>query len=135
MGHIVSCLHILKERIFVFMCILTYFFKSGLYFVFFYPHLNIPQNCFSQNLFSFFLYFLGGENCFLKLMLFIGFYLWSEFFNQPKHIKRAIKTMMENEVHLVFSRIQHVNPNFEDQYQIQEFEGDGQIWDFGGRRW
>ena len=31
--------------------------------------------------------------------------------------------MMENEVHLVFSRIQHVNPNFEDQYQIQEFEG------------
>ena len=42
--------------------------------------------------------------------------------------------MMENEAHLVFSQIQHVNPNFEDQYQIQEFEGDGQILDFGGRR-
>ena len=63
MSHIVSSLHLLKERIFFFMCILNLVFKFGLC-LFIYPHLlNFPQNCFSQNLFCF-SYFYGGEICF-----------------------------------------------------------------------
>ena len=45
MGHIVSSLHLLKERFFFFMCILNLVFKFGLC-LFIYPHfLNFPQNC------------------------------------------------------------------------------------------
>ena len=53
MGHIVSCLHLLKERIFFFMCILNLiFFKFGLCaFIF-------PNTC------SVFPIFIGGEACF-----------------------------------------------------------------------
>ena len=63
MGHILSSLHILKERIFVFIFILKLFFKFG----FFPPHLlNFTQNffCFS--------YFCRWRKLFLKHMLFIG---------------------------------------------------------------
>ena len=50
MGHIVSSLHILKERIFEFMCILN-FFLLGLC-PFSIPHLlNFPQNFFKPMLF------------------------------------------------------------------------------------
>ena len=69
MGHIVSSLHILKERIFFFMCILSLFyfiFLLGLC-LFSFPHLlNFSQTCFV------FPNFIGGESCFLKSMIFIG---------------------------------------------------------------
>ena len=46
MVHIVLSLHLLKERIFFFMCILNLVFKFGLC-LFIYPHLIIfPQNLF-----------------------------------------------------------------------------------------
>ena len=127
MGHIVSCLHILKERIFVFMCILTYFFKFGLYFVFFLPPPKYSPKLFFPKLVFFFPIFFRGRKLFFKTHAFHRVLFMIRIFQPTQTNKRAIKTMMENEVHLVFSRIQHVNPNFEDQYQIQEFEGDGQI--------
>ena len=86
----VSSLHLLKERIFFFMCILNlvffFFLKFGVC-VFIYPHLlYFPQNCFFQNLFCF-SYFYRGRKLFLKSMLFIGvvvlhresclYFLWS----------------------------------------------------------
>ena len=65
MGHIVSSLHILKERIFFFKWILIFFFffffKFGLC-LFIYPHLlNFPLNCFFQNLFCFSFFYRGGS--------------------------------------------------------------------------
>ena len=60
MGHIVSNLHILKERIFVFKCILSLIFKFGLY-LFSFPHLLN----FSQNLFCF-SYFYRRRKLFFK---------------------------------------------------------------------
>ena len=78
MGHIVSSLHLLKERTFFFMCILNLVFKFDLC-VFFFPHLlNFPQNYFPKNMFCFFPIFIGGEKFFLpflfigELLLFIG---------------------------------------------------------------
>ena len=65
MGHIVSSLHMLKERIFVFMCILNLFFKFGLC-CFIFAHL---QN-FPKNLFCFF-NFYRRRKLFLQLTLFI----------------------------------------------------------------
>ena len=54
-GHIVSSLHLLKERIFFFVCILNLVFKFGLCLYF--PHLlYFPQNYFSQHSGCFFLY-------------------------------------------------------------------------------
>ena len=80
MGHIVSSLHLLKERIFFFMCILNlvFFKKLGLC-LFIYPHplYFFLKNCFSQNLFCF-SYFYRGRNFFnlcgsqRELLLFIG---------------------------------------------------------------
>ena len=72
MDHIVSRLHILKERIFVFMCILTFFLflKFGLC-LFIFPHLlHFSQSYFSQNLFCF-SYFYRGRKLVLKPVLFI----------------------------------------------------------------
>ena len=60
MGHIVSSLHLLKERIFFFMCILNLvFFMFGMC-VFIFPHL---QNVFPKTFFVFPI-FIGGEACF-----------------------------------------------------------------------
>ena len=91
MGHIVSSLHLLKKRIFVFMCKLKFLFlffcfwffvfcffvfcffcfKLGLC-VFNFPHpLNFTQNCFSQNLFCF-SYFYRGRNLFLTFVVLRG---------------------------------------------------------------
>ena len=79
-GSIVSYLHLLKERIFFFMCILNLiFFKLGLCVFNYSPVLNFPQNCFSKNLFCF-SYFYGGKRVFFfnfccsqsELLLFIG---------------------------------------------------------------
>ena len=70
MGHIVSSLHILKERIFVFTCNLNFFLVwfVSLYF----PHLlNFPQNYFSQNMFCF-SYFYRAINLFLTFVLHRG---------------------------------------------------------------
>ena len=72
MDHIVLRLHILKERIFVFMCILTFFcfLKFGLC-LFIFPHLlDFSQSYFSQNLFCFF-YFYRGRKLVSKPVLFI----------------------------------------------------------------
>ena len=70
MGHIVSSLHLLKEKIFVFMCNLI-FFCVGLC-LFSFPHLlNFPLYCFSQNMFCF-SYFYRGEACFLSLLFIRG---------------------------------------------------------------
>ena len=85
MGHIVSSLHLLKKRIFVFMCKLKFlflFFVLFCFFVFFFlklglcvfnfPHLlNFTQNCFSQNLFCF-PYFYRGRNLFLTFVVLRG---------------------------------------------------------------
>ena len=78
MSHIVSSLHLLKERIFVFMCnlIFFFFFKLGLC-VFNFPHLlNFPQNCFPQNCFYqnlfCFSYFYRGRNLFLTFVALRG---------------------------------------------------------------
>ena len=58
MGHIVSSLHLLKERIFFFMCIINLVFKFGLC-VFIFPTSKIfPKTCFV------FPIFIGGEACF-----------------------------------------------------------------------
>ena len=71
MGHIVSCLHLLKEKIFFFMCILNLVFQFGLC-LFIYPHLlNFFQNFFSQNLFCF-SYFYRGRNFFLTFVVHRG---------------------------------------------------------------
>ena len=71
MGHIVSSLYILKERIFVFMCILFFFFFGLLCVSLFFPYLlNFPQNYSFQNMFCF-SYFYRGRKLFLKPMLFI----------------------------------------------------------------
>ena len=63
MGHIVLSLHLLKERIFFFMCLLNLVFKFGLCFFTFPLLLNFPRSCFSQNLFVFPI-LIGGEVCF-----------------------------------------------------------------------
>ena len=68
MGHIVSSLHLLKERIFVFMCNLNFFL---VWFVCIYFSPPPKFSYFSQNLFCF-SYFYRGRNLFLKPMLFIG---------------------------------------------------------------
>ena len=75
MGHIVSSLHLLKERIFIFMCILNLvFFMFGMC-VFIYPPpptpFIFPQNCFSQNLFCF-SYFYRVRNFFLTCVVHRG---------------------------------------------------------------
>ena len=100
MGHIMSGLHLLKKRIFVFMCKLKFlilflffvlfcfvlfcffFFKLGLC-VFNFPLLLnftqncFPQNCFSQNLFCF-SYFYRGRNLFFpKVASLILYFLLS----------------------------------------------------------
>ena len=62
MGHIVSSLHLLKERIFFFMCILNLVFKFGLC-LFTFPLLN-----FSQNLFCF-SYFYRGRSLVLTFVV------------------------------------------------------------------
>ena len=62
MGYIVLCLHLLKERMFFFVCILYLVFKFGLC-VFTFPLLNFPQNSFSQNLFVFPI-FIGEKDVF-----------------------------------------------------------------------
>ena len=68
----VSSLHVLKERIFVFICTLNLFFRFGLC-CFIFPHLlNFPQNYFFQNLFCFSYIFIGGRKLFLQHVLFIG---------------------------------------------------------------
>ena len=73
-GHIVSSLHLLKERIFFFMCILNLVsFKKNLVYVFLFiptPFI-IPQNCFSQNLFCF-SYFYRGRSFFLTFVVLRG---------------------------------------------------------------
>ena len=72
MSHIVSSLHLLKERIFVFMCNLIFFKKKLGLCVFNFPHLlNFPQNCFYQNLFCF-SYFYRGRNLFLTFFVLRG---------------------------------------------------------------
>ena len=64
MGHIMSSLHLLKERIFFFMCILNLVFKFGLC-LFIYPHLrNFPPNCFFQNMFCFSYFYRGRKDFF-----------------------------------------------------------------------
>jgi len=72
MDDIVSRLHILKERIFVFMCILTFFlfFKVWYVLIYFSYLLHFSQSYFSQNLFCF-SYFYRGRKLVLKLVLFI----------------------------------------------------------------
>ena len=58
MGHIVSSLHLLKEKIFFFMCILNLVFTFSLC-VFIFPTSKIfPKTCFV------FPIFVGGEACF-----------------------------------------------------------------------
>ena len=65
MGYIVSSLHLFKERIFFFMCILNLVFKFGLC-VFIFPTSKIfPKTCFV------FPIFIGGEAYFYPLF-FIG---------------------------------------------------------------
>ena len=64
MGHIVSNLHLLNERIFVFMCNLIFLVWLCFYF-------SSPP-IFSPKLVLFFLYFYMGRMLFLKPMLFIG---------------------------------------------------------------
>ena len=78
MGHIVSCLHLLKERIFFFMCILNLVFKFGLYFFYLSPPPKVSPTLFFSKLVLFFL-FLQGEKFFFnfcgsqgELLLFIG---------------------------------------------------------------
>ena len=102
MGHIMSGLHLLKKRIFVFMCKLKFlilflffvffcfvlfrfvlffcfvffFFKLGLCVFNFPLLLNFTQNCFPQNCFSqnlfCFSYFYRGRNLFLTFVVFRG---------------------------------------------------------------
>ena len=70
MGHIVSSLHLLKERIFFFMCILNLVFKFGLC-VFIFPTSKIfPKTIFPKTCFVFPI-FIGEEACFEPLF-FIG---------------------------------------------------------------
>ena len=70
MGHIVSSLHLLKESIFFFVCILNLVFKFDL--CVFFPHLlNFPENCFSQILLCF-SYFYKGRSLFLTFVLHRG---------------------------------------------------------------
>ena len=71
-GHIVSCLHLLKERIF-FLHVSPHlnFFKFGLC-VFIFSHLlKFPQNCFSQHLFCV-SYFYRGRKVFFPLLFMLG---------------------------------------------------------------
>ena len=70
-GHIVSCLHLLKERIFFFICILNLVFKFGLCLFTFPLLLNFSQNCFSQNLFCF-SYFYRRRSLFLTFVVHKG---------------------------------------------------------------
>ena len=71
-GHIVSCLHLLKEIIFFFMCILNLiFFKFGLCVFIFSRLLNFSQNCFSQHLFCV-SYFYRGRSLFLTFVVHRG---------------------------------------------------------------
>ena len=60
MDHIVSSLHLLKERIFFFMCILNLATQFLSLVCVFFPHLlNFSSKLFSQNLFCFFLFYRG----------------------------------------------------------------------------
>ena len=76
MGHIVSCLHLLKERIFFFMCIINLVFKFGLCLFTFPFRLNFSQNifCFSHIIGreKFFFFFLNFSCSYKALLLFIG---------------------------------------------------------------
>ena len=75
MGHIVSSLHLLKERIFFFMCILNLIFFKIRFVCFSFPHLLIfLQNCFSKILFCF-SYFYRGRSLFLILVIHRGSFL------------------------------------------------------------
>ena len=66
MGHIVSCLHLLKDRIF-FSCVSSSQFFKVWFVCLYFPHLlKFPQNCFSQNLFCF-SYFYRGRKVFFNL--------------------------------------------------------------------
>ena len=56
MGHIVSSLHLLKERIFFFMCIINLVFKFGLCVFIFSTSKIFPKTVFPI--------FIGGEACF-----------------------------------------------------------------------
>ena len=78
MGHIVSSLYLLKERIFFFMCILNLVFLS-LVCVFFSPPPKLSPTLFFPQLVLFFLFLQGEKSFFLnlccsqgELLLFIG---------------------------------------------------------------
>ena len=72
MGHIVSSLHLLKERIFFFMCILNLVFKFGLC-VFIFPTSYIfPQNNFFPKHLFCVSYFYRGRSLFLTFVLHRG---------------------------------------------------------------
>ena len=74
MGHIVSSLHLLKEKIFFFMCILNlifFFFFKFVLCVFIFPTSKIfPKTIFPKTCFVFPI-FIGGEAYFYPLF-FIG---------------------------------------------------------------
>ena len=70
MGHIVSSLHLLKERIFFFMCILNLVFKFGVC-VFLFPISEIfPETVFPKT--CVFSYFDRGRSLFLSFILHRG---------------------------------------------------------------
>ena len=71
MGHIVSSLHILKKRDYLYTCVSLTYFLSLVYVSLFF----LTSKIFPQNLFCFFLFYRGrgrgGGKLFLKPMLFI----------------------------------------------------------------
>ena len=79
MDHIMASLHLLKERIFFFMCILNLVFFKTWFVSFFSPPPKFSQNCFSQHLFCVSYFYRGRKvvfclccSCQGELLLFIG---------------------------------------------------------------
>ena len=91
MSHIMSSLHVLKERIFVSMCILNLFFKFGLYFFTFstppksFPKLSFPKTCFVFPIFKGGVnrktYILHRESCLYFLQSWILLYFLDSLFS------------------------------------------------------
>ena len=73
MGHIVSNLHILKERVFFFMCILNLFFLSLVCVSLFSPPPKFSPKLFFPNVFCF-SYCYRGRNLFLTFVVHRGSY-------------------------------------------------------------
>ena len=81
-SHIASSLHILKERIFVFMYILNlFFFLVWFVFLFIFPHLlNFPETIFSKTCFIFPI-FIEGELPLFSIELICFMFPWFSIFS------------------------------------------------------